>query len=258
MAGITLSAKNHFGTINNCSGLHNWIAIGGSSYDSNSNPQVDIMNNPHIRDKTVLTIGEAIYGGVSSNNTTIRRWNSFGGELPEMLFFAVDSVAIDSVMYDYLKRETIFTQWDPLAGDYLLLSEAQSLGIHDTWNNNDDRQYSLIEYIEIDLDAADLADQTIVEGNSVDMVIEGTDCDGKDANLTYYEVDVAGNGLFDGTAYGLPASLTFSGGEARISWTAQWFDDSDGDFDSNPEIMFRAECGSSTYESDILEITPAG
>ena len=150
-AGITLALKNHLGSINGFySGghtMHNYIYLGNGSYDSDSNPMVDISLNANIMDKTVLVIGDALYGGWSSNNTPPERWDSFGDDSPNMLFFGADPVAVDSVMFDYLDREGYV---NPKSEDIFIIAANEGIGVHERWNNDTDRVYQTIDYVEIE------------------------------------------------------------------------------------------------------------
>lgn len=150
-AGITLSFKNHLGSLDFASSnpMHSYIYLNRGDYNSASNPIVDINNNPHIKNKTVLIIGDALYGAWPDNNEPPSKWSSFNNDSPNMLFFSVDPVAVDSVMYDYLVREGSF---DSRAEDILILAAEAGMGIHERWNNNNDRKYTGIDYIEIDMD----------------------------------------------------------------------------------------------------------
>lgn len=151
-AGITLALKNHLGSINGfVSGghaMHKYFYVNGSNYSSESNPLVDINMNTHIKDKTVLIIGDGLFAGLRSNNTPPESWTSFGGDSPNMLFFAADPVAIDSVMFDYLARERSLYQ---RSEDVLVLAAREGLGVHERWDNDTSRTYSTIDYKEIDL-----------------------------------------------------------------------------------------------------------
>ena len=111
--------------------------------------------NPHIRDKTVLIIGDALYGGWQSNNTAPERWDSFNDDSPNMLFFSGDPVAIDSVMFDYLDREGYV---NPASEDILVVAAQAGLGVHERWDNDTDRHYQSIDYIEIEGAGSDISD----------------------------------------------------------------------------------------------------
>jgi hypothetical protein len=150
-AGVTLSLKNHMGSVNGFytggHSMHDYIYLNNGSYDADSNPLVDINLNTNIMDKTVLIIGDALYAGWSSNNTPPERWASFNNDSPNMLFFSADPVAIDSVMFDYLDREGYV---NPKSEDILIVAANAGLGVHERWNNDTDRNYSVIDYVEIE------------------------------------------------------------------------------------------------------------
>ena len=154
-AGITLGIKNHLGSIDGFytggHAMHDYFYLSGSSYASDRNPMVDINTNPTIRDKTVLVLGDALYGAWPDNNEPPSRWSSFDYDSPNMLFFGVDPVATDSVMHDWLRRQGSFNS---AATDVLLVAAAAGLGVYEHWNNNDDREYQVIDYVEVDLAAA--------------------------------------------------------------------------------------------------------
>lgn len=158
-AGITLALKNHLGSIDGFytggHSMHNYFYLSGSNYQSDVNPMVNINDASHIRDKTVLIIGDALYGGWRSNNTPPERWVSFDNDSPNMLFFAGDPVAVDSVMFDYLDHEGYV---NPASEDILIVAAEQGLGVHERWNNDTDRQYQSIDYIEIEGADSDIPD----------------------------------------------------------------------------------------------------
>jgi len=126
--GVTLAFKNHFGTIDHPLGLHDYIGLGWQYYRSDYNPLVDLYKNPHIRGKTVLTIGEGLFGYVARGTGVPTLWSTFGNRPPHSLFFATDPVAIDSVMTDFLDAETDI---DGRSRDYLDLAAAAGLGVAD-------------------------------------------------------------------------------------------------------------------------------
>ncbi|MFH0972370.1 MAG: DUF362 domain-containing protein, partial [Candidatus Micrarchaeota archaeon] len=146
--GITLSFKNHFGTFFDTA-MHSYMYLTWPDYSPTKNPFVDLYRNPNINAKTVLIVGDALYAG-KNQNAVIVRWASFGNDSPNMLLFSADPVAIDSVMYNYLKREPGLNI--PAASeDILNVAAAAGLGVHENWNNDIDRDYAVIDYHEIDL-----------------------------------------------------------------------------------------------------------
>ena len=105
--GISLGFKNHYGTINDPGALHNQAFLAEGSYRSDYSPTVDVFQNPHIANKTVLTIGDGIFAALVFDMGP-SRWATFGNQVPESLFFATDPVAIDCVLCDFLAAETSF------------------------------------------------------------------------------------------------------------------------------------------------------
>lgn len=159
-AGVTLSFKNHFGSIQSCWELHDWVYgpasdYAGDHYSSIYNPLVEIYQNTNIRDKTVLIVGDGLYGDKCSNNEKPERWDTFNNDSPNSLFFSTDPVAIDSVMYDFLKAEKCPGFWETVPldisdypDDYLPLAEDAALGVFehgDPWKGSDG--YTRIDFI---------------------------------------------------------------------------------------------------------------
>ena len=125
---VTLGFKNHFGSLDNLGGAaddnpHSYINPRDDRYSADFSPLVEINANPNIAQKTVLTVGDALFGA-SSVGATPAPWTSFGGS-PNSLLLSRDPVAIDCVMCDLLRAE-----WglDGAAYDYLMLAEQWGLG----------------------------------------------------------------------------------------------------------------------------------
>lgn len=116
MAGISVSMKNHYGSVNSPGRLH------GNRCD----PAIAELNNqPAIRDKTRLIVGTALQ--VSPCD-----WNQ--PETENALLFSFDSVALDTVGRDILVRHR---QQLGLSADHLIagapqLETAQSLQLGTT------------------------------------------------------------------------------------------------------------------------------
>jgi hypothetical protein len=174
-AGITLSAKNHFGSLIR-SPVGDLRGQRYNYYDLHTNIEgylpgrthyrtlVDLMGHEGIGGKTLLYLVDALYGGKGWDGTPYK-WNlaPFSDDWPSSLFASQDPVAIDSVGYDFLLAEwpTEVSVWDGLAQDYLheaaqansppsgTLYDPErdgtvmaSLGVHEHWNNPADKQYS--------------------------------------------------------------------------------------------------------------------
>lgn len=115
--GITVCAKNHYGSLVRGPLGHEWGEI-KDYYDLHPNlpcfkpgrgyyrTLVDLMGHAHIGGKTVLYLIDALYAGQGWNGVPFK-WNMmpFNGDWPSSLFASQDPVAIDSVAYDFLYAE---------------------------------------------------------------------------------------------------------------------------------------------------------
>lgn len=169
-AGITLCAKNHYGSYSRTpvdSGfynLHESLAGGWA----NPNPAqyralVDIMGHPDMGGKTLLYMLDGLYGGEDWEGIPRKfMMDPFLNDWPSSILVSQDPVAIDSVsldilwaegwplvrntagLDDYLKEAALAdappsgTFYDP-DGDGIAM---ESLGVHERWSNAIDRQYS--------------------------------------------------------------------------------------------------------------------
>ena len=181
-AGITLCAKNHFGsqTRNNAGHLHYSLI----APDNNVNPPnesnitnggygkyrvfVDIMGHPKLGGNTMLFIVDGLYSGMDGYFAPSRRWRMypFNNDYPSSLFMSLDQVALESVCFDFLRTEYDGTDDTygcpnyPGVDDYLHqaadkanwpagisykpdgVNEIGSLGVHEHWNNHLEKKYS--------------------------------------------------------------------------------------------------------------------
>lgn len=151
-AWVTLSFKNHFGSIEDCAALHEYTFPYEDDYTPAYSPLVDIYKNPHFGPKTVLTIGDGLFGSRSSQNSVPEPWDTFGDDSPRSLFFSQDPVAMDSVLYDFLEAEAGVREH---GDDYLALAAQAGLGVfehRDPGASNREEWYSQIDYHYVDLD----------------------------------------------------------------------------------------------------------
>ena len=152
MAGMTLSAKNHYGTIN---GLDHDLARPYDTY----NPFVDFMGDKDLGGKTLLNILDGLYGAKHSDIVP-EKWKStpFNGTWAASIFMSQDQVALDSVGFDFINSE-MGSNMMPNSDSYLH-EEAlannppsgvvyapdgvrlNSLGVHEHWNNANEKKYS--------------------------------------------------------------------------------------------------------------------
>ena len=147
MAGVTLGFKNHFGSFEHCEEVHWSIELGDVNYTSTYNGLVDIYNDPHLKNKTVLVVGDGLYGARINNYDEVpSRWSTFGNKSPNGLFFSIDPVAVDCVMYDFLNAEGGVPSG---SDDYLKLANAAGLGVFEHWDGA--QQYHAIDYQRIEV-----------------------------------------------------------------------------------------------------------
>ena len=162
--GITLSAKNHFGSVYFLSGgwtpepLHNY---GGRSKPMDTyNCLVELNGHRHLAGKTLLYFIDGLYPAVHQSGNVIK-YLSFGDDWFSGILASQDPVAIDSVGLDFLRNELRCTEvtgypenylheaamadnppsgtiYDP-EGDGTPLT---SLGVHEHWNNAVEKKYS--------------------------------------------------------------------------------------------------------------------
>ena len=151
MAGVTLGFKNHFGSIDRCDLVHWSVDLGDGNYLSTYSGLVDIYNNTHFKNKTVLTIGDGLYGARIDNYSEVPSpWPTFGDHSPNSLFFSRDPVAIDCVMYDFLDAEGGVPS---RSDDHLILANASGFGAFEHWDAS--HQYHTIDYRRIELNLAE-------------------------------------------------------------------------------------------------------
>jgi hypothetical protein len=148
---VTLSFKNHFGSIDDPLSLHDWV-MGAYRGDATYHLLADIYRNPHILGKTVLTIGDGLFGNWADNLSKPAPWSIFGGGAPNSLLFASDPVALDSVMCDILYTERVSAgNWEKrVADDYLEYAAGVGLGTYERGDPSS-AGYEEIEYIKVDL-----------------------------------------------------------------------------------------------------------
>ena len=174
----TLALKNHYGSVSfkshSRAQMHDHADPYGSDYDPDRQPIGDISNNPHIRDKTRLIIGDSLYGHPETNwGAPPIPWLTFNNDSPDMLFFGVDPIAVESVMLDWMNEEAArrgyFAKIHHAELHYS--DEVLALGVHEHWNSFEDRHYPTIDYAELDMD------QEICSGNCLPLPCsEYTDC----------------------------------------------------------------------------------
>lgn len=173
-AGITMFAKNHFGSHGRSNAVH---LHGGLVNPTESNAYreeyglyrvlVDLMGHEMTGKKNLFFLMDALYSGPEAiYKPTKWEMAPFNGDWTSSLFLSQDPVAIESVGYDFLRTE--YTSDTPYSwvqmgavDDYLHQAADSSwwpenvrydpendgtvlgsLGVHEHWNNSVDMQYS--------------------------------------------------------------------------------------------------------------------
>lgn len=167
-SGVTLCAKNHYGSLIRWPVQQGYYDIHPNCFSRESGiyrPLVDLMGHAHLGGKTVLYLIDGLFSGVHPKDPAPQRMQMppFGGQWPCSLFASQDPVAIDSVAFDFLA-----TEWTAFAGkgavdDYLheaaladrppsgtfydpdhpvATKRLSSLGVHEHWNNPQEKKYS--------------------------------------------------------------------------------------------------------------------
>jgi hypothetical protein len=170
MAGVTLCAKNHFGSLIRTPPQQGYFDLHASTAGRNPGTGkyrdlVDLIGSNQLGGKTLLYLIDGLYPGIHPRGNAPVKWNQepFKGNWAASLLASQDPVAIDSVGFDFL-----WTEWEdyphmPGADDYLHeaalandppsgtfydpnhstpTTRLASLGVHEHWNNPRDRQYS--------------------------------------------------------------------------------------------------------------------
>jgi uncharacterized protein (DUF362 family) len=174
LAGVTLCAKNHFGSVYrenagpkdphkgwNPSHMHDAITVRSRAMGT-YNPLVDMMGHRDLGGKTILYLVDALYAAPHQNFAP-EKWQSspFDGHWTASLFASQDLVAIESVAVDFSTAEKTATRMVGAVDNYLheaALADQppsktryapdgdgtilRSLGVHEHWNSPEKKQYS--------------------------------------------------------------------------------------------------------------------
>ena len=186
--GITCTGKNQFGSIANVPPLHmsirDWShARGMGTYNS----IVDLMAHDRIGENTLVYIVDAMYVNPKHNGKAVKfKRAPFNDGWTSSFLASNDEVAIESVVLDFIFSELPLAAnadnflheaaniGNPPSGVKYVGAPLKSLGVHEHWNNPDDRQYSRnlgtgdgIELYRVQLDADRPAVETFWADNTV-------------------------------------------------------------------------------------------
>lgn len=173
--GVTLCAKNHFGTIINSNRYR--PPEGANIHQFMENQKMgqytvltDLIANKDLYEKTVLYLLDGLICAYNvdseiTKESALWRQPPFNGNFTSSIFMSQDPVAIDSVGIDFLANEPVICKYNPPLIDNFgvenYLHEAalapnppsgthyqngsdqlvKSLGVHEHWNNVQDKQY---------------------------------------------------------------------------------------------------------------------
>jgi hypothetical protein len=182
-AGISLTAKNHFGSQarQTAAHLHYSLVTPRGAQGSNGGyhkyrVQVDLMGSKYLGKNTVLYLVDGLFGGGASETKGPVKYYMppFNNDWCNSLFISQDQVALESVCFDFLRTEwNGINKHDPSnnqpetgpsntgVDDYLHQAAESSnwptgilydpdnsgkplssLGVHEHWNNLENKQYS--------------------------------------------------------------------------------------------------------------------
>jgi len=167
--GVTLCAKNHFGTTYFPNG-RGWTPSPLHNYGSRKDPMgsynclVNLNGHKHLGGKTLLYMIDALYPARNQTGNVIR-FASFDNDWFSSILVSQNMVAIDSVGLDFLRNEQAAnpnvvdvtgnpdnylheaalannppsgTKYDPEVDGTTL----ESLGVHEHWDNPKEMKYS--------------------------------------------------------------------------------------------------------------------
>jgi len=113
-AGISLTAKNHFGSQGRPTAghLHNYLITPRGAAGSNGGyhkyrVRVDMMGSRYLGRNTVLYVVDGLFGGGSVETRVPVRYfmPPFNNDWCNSLFMSLDQVALESVCFDFLRTE---------------------------------------------------------------------------------------------------------------------------------------------------------
>lgn len=154
--GITATGKNHFGSIGYVPPLHysirDWShARGMGSYNS----IVDLMAHERLGGNTLVYIVDGMYVNPKHNGKAVKfKRAPFNNGWTSSFFASTDQVAIESVVLDFINSELPLAAnadnflheaamiGNPPSKTNYIGKDQVSLGVHEHWNNPNDRQYS--------------------------------------------------------------------------------------------------------------------
>ncbi len=143
-AGMSVSFKNHFGSIDRCDKLHPYAWPREDTYTPDYSPLVDLYANENVGGKTVLTVCDALFGSCTHLWSPPSAWPTCSGS-PNTILLSTDPVAMDCVVGDMLLAQNAIPE-ESL--DYLRLASDAGMGVYD--RANEVGEYAAIDLVRID------------------------------------------------------------------------------------------------------------
>ena len=154
--GITCTGKNQFGSIGYVPPLHFSIRDWSSKRGMGTyNCIVDLMAHERIGENTLLYLVDAMYVNPKHNGKAVKfKRAPFNNGWTSSFLASNDPVAIESVVLDFIFSELPLAAnadnflheaaniGNPPSEIKYVGADLRSLGVHEHWNNPDDRQYS--------------------------------------------------------------------------------------------------------------------
>ncbi len=275
LAGVTLCAKNHYGSLIRTppeKGYYDLHKSVSSKETAQYRNLVDLMGHAHIGGKTVLYLLDGLYAGLHFVEQVPRKFpaDPFNNDWASSLLASQDPVAIDSVGLDILQVNIEKYARMPGSDDYLheaALADnppsgtfydpdharnekrLQSLGVHEHWNNPTDRKYSRnlgtgkgIELIT--LTKEDLAKESIIApGAKVKKLADGfkfTEGPAVDAHGNVFFTDQPNNRIHKWSTDGELSIFHDSPGRANGLY-----------FDKNGDLLACADLNNELWSIDM-------
>lgn len=174
-AGVTLCAKNHFGSHGREGASHLHPGLIAPENDIQQRTEyhvyrvlVDLIGHEKLGGNTLLFIVDGLWGGPEAVDKPVKwKMAPFNNDWPNSMLISQDEVALESVCLDFLRQEASLNTGfknRPFFGavdDYLHQAADKanwptnivydpegdgtpigSLGVHEHWNNSTDKQYS--------------------------------------------------------------------------------------------------------------------
>ena len=227
-AGVTLTAKNHFGshTRSSAETLHPGLIAPENDQPVRTDYGMyrvltDIMGHEKLGGNTVLFLVDGLWGGTEAVEKPVK-WQTapFNNDWPNSIFISQDQVALESVCLDFLRSEFNDPNGPGKArpyfgavNDYLLQAADSafwpegitydpendgtpigSLGTHEHWNNDQEKLYSgnmgFNKGIELISTNGGLVKTGVAADNTDNApVIDGEDSDDCWANATLHQIN---------------------------------------------------------------------